>query len=82
MASTGGLTRRRGGGGGGNTVAVDDGERSTSPATPRPRDGGVSGGDTAYTTENGHKIGEYFCLLGLSPISFWNEGECVYVFLC
>jgi hypothetical protein len=59
MASTGGLTRRRGGAGGGGagSAGSDEGERSSSPAASRPRDSVVGSGETAYTTENGHKIG-------------------------
>ncbi|KAL7269064.1 Vacuolar protein sorting-associated protein 74 [Rhizina undulata] len=54
MASTGGLTRRRGGGAGGSISNHDDEERSGSPASSRPEV--RSGGETSYTTENGHKI--------------------------
>lgn len=56
MASTAGLTRRRGGGGGGSNGG--DEERSGSPSIrPSPSES-RGGGETSYTTENGHKIGE------------------------
>lgn len=58
MASTGGLTRRRGGGGGGGGSAGDEADRSGSPSTSRPAEPRSGGGETSFTTENGHKIGE------------------------
>lgn len=59
MASTAGLTRRRGGGGGGaGSSNGNDEERSGSPSMrPSPTEM-RGGGETSYTTENGHKIGE------------------------
>jgi len=61
MASTGGLTRRRGGGGGGGGggSAGDEADRSGSPSTSRPAEPRSGGGETSFTTENGHKIGEF-----------------------
>jgi len=56
MASTGGLTRRRGGGGGGGGSAGDEADRSGSPSTSRPAEPRSGGGETSFTTENGHKI--------------------------
>jgi Golgi phosphoprotein 3 len=82
MASTGGLTRRRGGGGGGGggggaATLSDEGERSSSPAASRPRDS-LGGGETAYTTENGHKIGTLLAFpfpSCLSPFHHVRLGE-------
>jgi Golgi phosphoprotein 3 len=59
MASTGGLTRRRGAGGGGTTT--EDGDRSDSPARGHhQRDSSAGAGETAFISENGHKIGRVF----------------------
>lgn len=60
MASTAGLTRRRGGGGGGAGSGGSNGneeERSGSPSMRLPPAEIRGGGETSYTTENGHKIG-------------------------
>lgn len=61
MASTAGLTRRRGGGGAGGGAGSggsngNEEERSGSPSMRLPP-AEIRGGETSYTTENGHKIG-------------------------